>query len=108
MPSILLPRAAFLHVADIWTARNVNGAEVPEVARHSPARMTRPHHEDSRFRYCTNFIVTGQGLDGFEVRHPHPQRADHSPAPDHRPDAHHEGGGHDDPLPVPAELRGVA
>jgi DAK2 domain fusion protein YloV len=39
---------------------------VPEVARHEPARMTRPHHEDSRFRYCTNFIVSGQGLAGRE------------------------------------------
>src|SRR5204862_301777 len=29
-------------------------AEVPEVPRHEPARVTRPHHEDSRFRYCTN------------------------------------------------------
>src|SRR6188474_766521 len=39
---------------------------VPEVARHEPARMTRPHHEDSRFRYCTNFIVSGQELAGRE------------------------------------------
>ena len=37
-----------------------------EVATHIPARMTRPHHEDSRFRYCTNFIVTGEGLAGRE------------------------------------------
>jgi dihydroxyacetone kinase-like predicted kinase len=37
-----------------------------EVATHAPARMTRPHHADSRFRYCTNFIVTGQGLAGRE------------------------------------------
>jgi uncharacterized protein len=35
----------------------------PEVAYHEPPRQTRPHHFDSRFRYCTNFIVTGQGLD---------------------------------------------
>ena len=34
----------------------------PEVAHHEPPRETRPHHEDSRFRYCTNFIVTGEGL----------------------------------------------
>ena len=37
-----------------------------EVATHAPARMTRPHHIDSRFRYCTNFIVTGTGLVGRE------------------------------------------
>jgi uncharacterized protein len=30
---------------------------------HAPATDTRPHHEDSRYRYCTNFIVTGSGLD---------------------------------------------
>ncbi len=36
---------------------------LPEVAHHQPPRQTRPHHFDSRFRYCTNFIVTGQGLD---------------------------------------------
>jgi DAK2 domain fusion protein YloV len=34
------------------------------VAHHEPPRETRPHHEDSRFRYCTNFIVTGEGLVG--------------------------------------------
>jgi DAK2 domain fusion protein YloV len=36
----------------------------PAVAHHEPPRETRPHHEDSRFRYCTNFIVTGEGLEG--------------------------------------------
>jgi fatty acid kinase len=35
----------------------------PQIAHHEPARLTRPHHEDTRFRYCTNFIVTGHGLD---------------------------------------------
>ena len=30
---------------------------------YAPASDTRPHHEDSRYRYCTNFIVTGSGLD---------------------------------------------
>jgi DAK2 domain fusion protein YloV len=36
----------------------------PEVAHHAAAADTRPHHEDSRYRYCTNFIVTGSGMDG--------------------------------------------
>ncbi len=36
----------------------------PEVAHHAPAADTRPQHEDSRYRYCTNFIVTGSGMDG--------------------------------------------
>ena len=35
---------------------------LPEVAHHAPARLTRPHHDDSRYRYCTNFIVTGTEL----------------------------------------------
>ncbi len=35
----------------------------PEVPHYAPAMDTRPHHEDSRYRYCTNFIVTGSGLD---------------------------------------------
>jgi uncharacterized protein len=30
---------------------------------HLPASYTRPHHEDTRYRYCTNFIVTGSGLE---------------------------------------------
>ncbi|MGZ5320544.1 MAG: DAK2 domain-containing protein [Solirubrobacterales bacterium] len=34
------------------------------VAHHVPSGDTRPHHEDSRYRYCTNFIVTGSGLEG--------------------------------------------
>ena len=43
---------------------------IPELPHHDPARLTRPHHFDSRFRYCTNFIVTGTGLDsrGFVPR----------------------------------------
>jgi hypothetical protein len=35
----------------------------PAVPHYSPPVDTRPHHEDSRFRYCTNFIVTGAGLE---------------------------------------------
>ena len=30
---------------------------------HAPSSDTRPHHEDTRYRYCTNFIVTGSALD---------------------------------------------
>jgi uncharacterized protein len=41
--------------------RGGNG-DLPEVARHEPPRVSRPHHEDSRYRYCTNFIVSGSGL----------------------------------------------
>ena len=42
--------------------RGDDGA-LPEVAHHAPAHVQRPHHEDSRYRYCTNFIVTGEDLD---------------------------------------------
>src|SRR3954449_937261 len=34
-----------------------------EVPHYAPAADTRPHHESSRYRYCTNFIVTGTGLE---------------------------------------------
>jgi DAK2 domain fusion protein YloV len=34
-----------------------------ELPHYTAAADTRPHHEDSRYRYCTNFIVTGSGMD---------------------------------------------
>jgi uncharacterized protein len=37
--------------------------ELPEIQRYQPARITDVHHADSRYRWCTNFIVTGAGLD---------------------------------------------
>ncbi len=40
--------------------------DLPEVSHHDAPRLSRPHHEDSRFRYCTNFIVSGSGLDQRE------------------------------------------
>ena len=36
---------------------------MPPVSHYAPATDTRPHHEDSRYRYCTNFIVIGSGLE---------------------------------------------
>ena len=35
-----------------------------DLQHHAPASDTRPHHADSRYRYCTNFIVQGSGLEG--------------------------------------------
>lgn len=35
---------------------------LPEISHHETPRLSRPHHEDSRYRYCTNFIVSGTGL----------------------------------------------
>jgi DAK2 domain fusion protein YloV len=40
----------------------LRGGEEPEVAHQEAPRRSLPHHEDSRFRYCTNFIVAGSGL----------------------------------------------
>ncbi len=31
--------------------------------QYAPAALHRPEHESSSFRYCTNFAVTGEGLD---------------------------------------------
>ncbi len=38
----------------------------PEVSHHEAPPLSRPHHEDSRYRYCTNFIVSGSGLRSRE------------------------------------------
>jgi DAK2 domain fusion protein YloV len=37
-------------------------AAVPEIDHQETPRLSRPHHGDSRFRYCTNFIVSGSAL----------------------------------------------
>jgi DAK2 domain fusion protein YloV len=37
-----------------------------EVDHQEAVRLSLPHHEDSRFRYCTNFIVSGTGLAARE------------------------------------------
>jgi DAK2 domain fusion protein YloV len=36
---------------------------LPEISHQEAPRLSRPHHEDSRYRYCTNFIVSGAGLN---------------------------------------------
>jgi DAK2 domain fusion protein YloV len=42
----------------------LRGTEPPELASYRPpARVTHPEHESSTFRFCTNFAVTGTGLD---------------------------------------------
>jgi hypothetical protein len=40
----------------------LNGAEPPPLDRYEPARVTHPQHESSTFRFCTNFVVTGEEL----------------------------------------------
>jgi DAK2 domain fusion protein YloV len=56
-----------LILAGVVAGLKGDGAELPEVAHHEPPKLTRPHHEDSRYRYCTNFIVSGEGLDDRAV-----------------------------------------
>jgi DAK2 domain fusion protein YloV len=41
----------------------LRGTEAPALDHHAPARVTHPQHESSTYRYCTNFAVTGEGLD---------------------------------------------
>jgi DAK2 domain fusion protein YloV len=39
----------------------------PELEHHRPpARITHPEHESSTYRYCTNFAVTGEGLEAHD------------------------------------------
>jgi uncharacterized protein len=38
--------------------------QLPEIPHYAAARLDQVHHADSRFRYCTNFIVIGDGLEG--------------------------------------------
>ena len=38
--------------------------QLPEIPHYAAARLDQVHHADSAYRYCTNFIVTGEGLDG--------------------------------------------
>jgi uncharacterized protein len=41
----------------------LRGSDAPELEHHAPARVTHPEHASETFRYCTNFAVTGDGLD---------------------------------------------
>ena len=45
-------------------------AAVEKVPHWQPARVAASHHEDSRFRWCSNFVVSGSGLNaaGFRPR----------------------------------------
>jgi uncharacterized protein len=56
-----------LILAGVVAGLRGDGAAVPEVAHQEAPRLSRPHHEDSRFRYCTNFIVSGSGLSSREL-----------------------------------------
>jgi uncharacterized protein len=55
-----------LILAGVVAGLRGDGSALPEVSHHEPPRLSLPHHEDSRYRYCTNFIVSGKGLGGRE------------------------------------------
>jgi DAK2 domain fusion protein YloV len=55
-----------LILAGVVAGLRGDGGAPPEVAHHEPPRRSLPHHEDSRYRYCTNFIVSGKGLENRE------------------------------------------
>jgi DAK2 domain fusion protein YloV len=55
-----------LILAGVVAGLRGDGAAVPKVSHQEAPRLSRPHHEDSRFRYCTNFIVSGTGLSSRE------------------------------------------
>ncbi len=41
----------------------LRGSEPPPLEHHAPARVTHPQHTSSTYRYCTNFAVSGTGLE---------------------------------------------
>jgi DAK2 domain fusion protein YloV len=55
-----------LIMAGVVAGLKGDGQALPEVDHQETPRLSRPHHEDSRFRYCTNFIVSGKGLASRE------------------------------------------
>jgi DAK2 domain fusion protein YloV len=55
-----------LILAGVVAGLRGDGAAAPEISHHQTPRLSRPHHEDSRYRYCTNFIVSGQALSRRE------------------------------------------
>jgi DAK2 domain fusion protein YloV len=55
-----------LILAGVVAGLRGDGAELPEVAHQEAPRRSLPNHEDSRYRYCTNFIVSGSGLGNRE------------------------------------------
>jgi DAK2 domain fusion protein YloV len=46
----------------------LRGEAPPPLEHHAPARVSHPQHASSTYRYCTNFAVTGEDLDGSYFR----------------------------------------
>jgi fatty acid kinase len=41
----------------------LRGDAAPALEHHAPARISHPEHASETFRWCTNFAVTGRGLE---------------------------------------------
>ncbi len=41
----------------------LRGGDAPALAHHAAARVSHPQHASTSFRYCTNFAVSGTGLE---------------------------------------------
>ncbi len=41
----------------------LRGGETVEIEHHAAARISHPEHSSETYRYCTNFAITGSGLD---------------------------------------------
>jgi hypothetical protein len=41
----------------------LRGTEPPAIEHHEAARVSHPQHSSGTYRYCTNFAVTGSGLE---------------------------------------------
>ncbi len=55
-----------LIMAGVVAGLRGDASAVPVVEHQAAPVLSLPHHEDSRFRYCTNFIVSGDGLASRE------------------------------------------
>ncbi len=51
-----------LILAGVLAALRGDDAELPVIEHQDTTQTGQPHHADSRFQYCTNFIVSGSGL----------------------------------------------
>ncbi|MBK5233841.1 MAG: DAK2 domain-containing protein [Thermoleophilia bacterium] len=51
-----------LILAGVLAALRGDDAELPVIEHQTASHVSQPHHADSRFQYCTNFIVSGSGL----------------------------------------------